>query len=209
MPRLSVILLMSAIVLLPMVPAFVLFKYLHSKAKLTGPLEGFNIVLGGAFAGYVVVLVVIIKFLMPTLMPPAAPPTPCDLWTVTGRVEVDGAQAPALLANVQGNLRPPDLRFFSSDGRFQWQIGILKDPMGAFGSTTIELVLPGHHAPVVTMDGPDKKEAPFQDYGLAYDSKEKTITIGKPINLVSDTASYSPAAAQPAPPIVTGAEGPT
>lgn len=208
MPRLTVILLMAAVVLLPMVPAFVLFKYLHSKAKLTGPLAGFNVVLGGAFAGYVVVLIVIVKFLMPSLMP-AKPPAPCDVWTVTGRAEVDGDPAAVSWAGPQGNLRPPDLHFFSSDGRFTWQIGILTDSTGAFGPTTIELMLAGHHAPVVMLDGPDKKEPPFQDYGVTYDAKEKTITIGKPINLVRDKTPYSPPAGQPTPVAASGVQGTT
>jgi hypothetical protein len=51
MERLTFVLLMAAIVLLPLVPAYVLFKYLHSKAKLTGPLAGFNAVLGLASTG--------------------------------------------------------------------------------------------------------------------------------------------------------------
>lgn len=44
--------LLSVVVLLPLIPAFLLYKYLPSKTIAEGPFKGLNVHLTGAFAGY-------------------------------------------------------------------------------------------------------------------------------------------------------------
>ncbi len=60
----------SAIVLLPIIPAFLLFKFLRSRGGVSGPLVGLKISFGGAFGGYLVVMVFIANFVSQT-KPPA------------------------------------------------------------------------------------------------------------------------------------------
>jgi hypothetical protein len=55
--------LIAAIVLLPIVPAFLLFKFLRSTdGKAEGAFGGLKFSFGGAFAGYIVVMVFIANF---------------------------------------------------------------------------------------------------------------------------------------------------
>jgi hypothetical protein len=44
--------LLAAVILIPLVPAFLLYKFLPSKAAVKGPLKGLQLNLQGAFAGY-------------------------------------------------------------------------------------------------------------------------------------------------------------
>jgi hypothetical protein len=54
--------MISAIILLPIVPAFLLFKFLRSRGGVSGPLVGLKISFGGAFGGYLVVMVFIANY---------------------------------------------------------------------------------------------------------------------------------------------------
>jgi hypothetical protein len=52
---------LTIIILLPVIPAFLLFKALPSSdADLSGPLKGFTIKLKGAFAGYFATVLLIL-----------------------------------------------------------------------------------------------------------------------------------------------------
>lgn len=51
--------ILSAIVLLPLIPAYLLFKALPSSGTVEGPLAGLKVKLGGAFGGYVALTVFI------------------------------------------------------------------------------------------------------------------------------------------------------
>src|SRR5215210_568088 len=73
------------IVLLPMVPAIAIFKLLPSRAAVTGPFKGLKINLGGAFAGYFVLLVLLLSIFH---TPPAEGRS--QIWRVKGRVRFDG-----------------------------------------------------------------------------------------------------------------------
>ena len=48
----NLIYLLAAVLLLPLVPAYVLYRTLPSDTKVFGPFKGLNIQLSGAFAGY-------------------------------------------------------------------------------------------------------------------------------------------------------------
>ena len=46
------LLALTTILLLPLIPAFLLYKFLPSKTNVSGPFKGLNIKLTGAFGGY-------------------------------------------------------------------------------------------------------------------------------------------------------------
>ncbi len=62
------ILYLAAMILLPIVPAFLLFKLLAAAGQVSGKLMGFSIKLGGAFAGYFAVLL-LLMFELPVWHP--------------------------------------------------------------------------------------------------------------------------------------------
>ncbi len=68
------------VILLPILPAFILFKALPSTGAVDGKLQGMEIKLGGAFAGYFAVVLLIIAN-QKTLIP-----LQYKQWTVTGQV---------------------------------------------------------------------------------------------------------------------------
>ena len=84
------------VILLPIIPAFILFKALPATGSVGGKLQGLEIKLSGAFAGYFAVVLLIIMnhaVLMPVQYQP---------WTVTGQVQDEDGQYvdPLAYANI-------------------------------------------------------------------------------------------------------------
>ena len=69
------------VVLVPMIPAYVLYKTLPSDTIVTGPFKGLTINLRGAFAGYFIVLLVVVGFWTSQ--------NRYDVWRVSGKVNVE------------------------------------------------------------------------------------------------------------------------
>jgi hypothetical protein len=84
----NTIVILSFVILLPLVPAFLLFKLLPSRAVVKGPLAGLNVNLGGAFGGYVSLTVFITTVAMNAnmLKPPKAPD---PVWHVRGTIQLE------------------------------------------------------------------------------------------------------------------------
>lgn len=81
----NILVVISVLVLLPMVPAYVLFKVLRSKGEVSGPLGSFKIALSGAFGGYFALTVFI--FTVAEKAEVLTPPAP--LWHVRGTIAFD------------------------------------------------------------------------------------------------------------------------
>ena len=97
----SVYALLLMLVLVPLVPAFVLFKVLKSRGEVGGPLYGFNIQLGGAFAGYFALFLLVLFAFRPYLIPP---PTRL-VWKLEGQV-VDDHKRPVAITSDNFALLP-------------------------------------------------------------------------------------------------------
>jgi hypothetical protein len=76
------------IIIAPVIPAFLLFKFLpKSSANASGPFKGLQIKLGGAFAGYFPVFLLLILKIYPDLKcAPDCPPCP----ERAGKFEING-----------------------------------------------------------------------------------------------------------------------
>src|SRR5258707_515623 len=59
--------LLAAILLLPLIPAFLLYKFLPSRTSVSGPFKGLNIKLTGAFGGYFLLVLTAIGVFFPLL----------------------------------------------------------------------------------------------------------------------------------------------
>lgn len=159
------LIILSTLVLLPLIPAFLLFKALPSTAVVKGPLTGLNIDLGGAFGGYVALTVFIATFYATRMSGP-------ETWTVEGQLQALEGEVPSA---INCTLRPPVLKI--DDDKFQFNIPIV-DP-----SKPLRLVFdaPGYVKETVDLKGPDGR------FGGAYDPKiyksSQTIVLGKPIVL--------------------------
>jgi hypothetical protein len=91
------------VILLPIVPAYILFKALPATGSVDGKLQGLEIKLSGAFAGYFAVVLLIVAN-QKTLIP-----AQFKQWTVTGQVVDDKGQPIDPLAYKNISLQPNPL----------------------------------------------------------------------------------------------------
>jgi hypothetical protein len=99
------LIVLSAIVLLPLIPAFLLFKLLPSRAVVKGPLAGLDVSLGGAFGGYVALTVFVATFFSANIDKPKA-------LHISGTMHFpDGARPPVVTCEVH----PPSFRTVGLD----------------------------------------------------------------------------------------------
>jgi hypothetical protein len=105
------LLLITVAVLLPLVPAYLLFRLLPSEGSVEGPWHGLKIKLGGAFAAYFLLVVTVFGF---TRTLPQY-----EVWTVHGEIRLaDGMPFHPQMVNF--SLNPPGFQptpngFFSLD----------------------------------------------------------------------------------------------
>jgi hypothetical protein len=83
--------ILTLVIMLPIIPAFLLFKALPSRANASGPFHGLEIKLGGAFAGYFVLVILVIAEL-PRMRSFIEPQT-AQVWTVEGHLVDQKGQA--------------------------------------------------------------------------------------------------------------------
>lgn len=82
--QLAFFLLLSFLVLVPIVPAYLLFRILPSTGNVQGTFKGMEIKLGGAFAGYFVLVCLIIAEL--PKIKEVVNPSPTQVWEVEGQL---------------------------------------------------------------------------------------------------------------------------
>lgn len=63
-PEIKQLIEVAGIVLIPMIPALILYAVLPSRATVSGPFKGLNIRLQGAFGGYFVLVLVVVGVVM-------------------------------------------------------------------------------------------------------------------------------------------------
>lgn len=98
--------LLAAVTLLPLIPAYIIFKLLPASADVSGPLQGFEIKLGGAFGAYFA-LVVLVLFTKNSIWDPPPPPA-CQVWTVSGTIDDETGSPIAPLSWQDIQLQPPN-----------------------------------------------------------------------------------------------------
>lgn len=148
--------LLPMMVLVPLIPAYILFKFLASQGTVTSAdgsaakLLGLKIQLGGAFAGYFALLVVLLYAFKPYLTPP-----PSRLvWTLRGQV-LDDRQQPLPITGENFALLPQQRPPISTDGAGGFLVDFIADPQNQGGDTfPVITVSYGDYLPVqVQLDG--------------------------------------------------------
>lgn len=156
--------ILVAIIMLPVIPAYLLFKLLPSSAVTTGKLAGLQVNVGGAFGGYVALTVFVAAFYTKTLAPASYEP-----WTVTGTVKVDGAVDPA---RMQVTLRPPKIEV-AEGNRFLFNVGL---DSGAQRNAILSFTAPGYEPAGVALFGDS-------GWGAARTVKPKVSLVNHTIEL--------------------------
>ncbi len=85
---LEAISVLAAVILIPLAPAFILYKLLPSKASVKGPFKGLDLNLQGAFGGYFV-LVLVAFGVMETVRPDADAFPRYEEYDLSGTVVLD------------------------------------------------------------------------------------------------------------------------
>jgi hypothetical protein len=156
------LIVLAAIVLLPLIPAFILFKTLKSSAQVDGPMGGLKVSLGGAFGGYVALTVFIATYF--SHMPQST------VWHVEGEMKFPEGTPSVVTCNVH----PPEFTRLD-DHKFKLDLPI------AEGGPLPSLVLsaagyPSQTINLVEPDGHLGKEFDVHKY-----ESTQTINISKPI----------------------------
>jgi hypothetical protein len=170
--------ILAFLVLVPLLPAILLFKFLPSTAVVSGPLAGFTVNLGGAFGGYFALVTALSVFYVHDVKKPV------DVWTVKGHV------AGPAHHEIDCELSPPVLRV-TPGNQFRWQIPVVK------GDALPEIIVQANGYEGETLElSEESAAANQQDYGVKVDPKTRTVTFHKTIVLHKATPPQ-PAPQQP------------
>jgi hypothetical protein len=189
--------LITFTILLPLTPAYILYKALPAETKVAGPFKGLNIQLSGAFAGYFLLVLVILGFVSTRPKPPD--PTH-EVWKVTGQMNFDNSWTDADKARLQLSLIPGNQRIYKETGDFEMLVapevcadGKLKFPKLLIGQD-------GYQTVTIDLDKPD---APYgqisQSVAVSKDFRTKDLAVKTPIELHRDVP-YNSTVAQDAQP---------
>jgi hypothetical protein len=169
-------------VVLPLLPAFILFKFLPSTGDVSGPLKGLNVKFGGAFGAYLVVFLALLAV------------RPQDLkhyhtWRVVGQIQLAqarGEEAPNI-HDVVVRVVPPHLDVMNG-GTFAFDIPVLEDERGNLDFPDLQLDLRSYQGITVPLNKRVQQPYGWVDVKRAYDEKARTITIQTPLTLQSTRA---------------------
>ena len=167
-----------AAIVLPMIPAVILFKFLPTTAEVSGPLQGLGTKFTGAFAGYLVL------FLTLWYGKPADTHH-YHYWTVKGMVQADRAtdENPPSLRDGVARIVPPRFEI-ENDGSFAFEIAMPEDDQGATVFPDLQINLPNFAGATVHLNDGARGygSLPLQQ---DVDAKHRIITIASPIVLTS------------------------
>jgi len=168
-------------ILLPLTPAYILYKALPAKTRVVGPFKGLNIQLSGAFGGYFLLVLVIIGFL-------STRPRPQDpryeVWKVTGKMKFDSSWTDAEKEKLQLSLIPGNQRIYPN-GDFEMLVapevaegGKLKFP---------KLLIRQDGFQIVTIDLDNQETTYGQlNQNVSKDFRTKDLEVKTPIELQRD-----------------------
>jgi hypothetical protein len=166
-----------AVFFFPLLPAFLLYKSLPSKASVRGPFKGLKINLGGAFAGYFLLVLIASYFVRQSL----APKKPrYEVWRITGQIKAESTdpntnEESGYIKDTKVSAIPPNLKV-GSNGRFMMKI--IVDP---------GLVEGEREFPALMFNLPEYIGQPKlldeTDSSIVFSEKAKLINLTQPVFL--------------------------
>jgi len=105
------VIMIIIIVLLPIIPSFILFKFLPSQARVKGPFKGLKINVTGGFGGYFIIVLLLggYFFTHPLQV------MDYELWSVEGTIQLDEEDFDNM--DITITIKPPDQEV-QLDGKF-------------------------------------------------------------------------------------------
>lgn len=185
------LLVWAAAILLPMVPSFVLYKYLPSTGEASGPFKGGLFKFGGAASCYIVLFSTLVA-----IRP--EPDAHFHTWTVAGSLDFKHPESEAdpNVNDVYVRVIPPRLGILNQ-GAFFWEIPVIETPDGRLHFPDLQLDLRDYRGMTVPL-GPDRSYG-AQNLQADYDHDLRRITLKQPITMHSTKTvpAYSPSAQAP------------
>jgi hypothetical protein len=146
----------GTVVLLPLIPAYILFKFLPSEAAADGPYSGLSLKLKGAFAAYFVVLLAVMSFFH------TLPSNDVQLWTIKGKVAAPGVDN---VGDLRISIVPDQSQQKTPDLAFKIRLMVPRDSQGKpdFPNIVIEHPLFNPQTIHLDQDLPDCKLSKAND----------------------------------------------
>jgi hypothetical protein len=151
----GVIVQLAAGLLIPLLPAFLLYRVLPSKTIVSGPFAGLKIDLGGAFGGYFLLVLVGLWFLRDR----AANANLYERWEMKGEVELEDAGHSRIEEKLlQVQLRPTRVQQNPPVGnriRYTVTVPVARDPQGSAicDYDSLYFFYPGYQNGYVSIEG--------------------------------------------------------
>lgn len=167
----NIYLVLAMVVLLPIVPAYLLFKLLpKTDGWVGGMFQGLEFKFSGAFAGYLMVLWVVHGYL---------PPNDFEIWTVEGKVALDGD--PRDYDDVRIFLSPNDREAANGSGRLHF--GFIRTRNGAASNPLPTILVEAEGYELTPVDLEEKPR----------DARARKIEAGTiPLTRLPDLPAYAP-----------------
>jgi len=183
----------TILVLLPIIPAYILYRTLPSRAMVRGPFKGLNIQLSGAFAGYFLVLLLMLSFVYTRLK---LPRTEYEIWTIKGKISFMEDTSSIPRRSILLFIRPPDPST-NEDGTFTMEILAKTEPAAVTKFPTLIVDYPGYVTANVDLN---QKPAPFtRHYDKTHNKETNEIIINDPILLAKQDTPLVPISTEPQP----------
>lgn len=144
--ELATLLHLGLVVLLPIVPAYVLFKTLRSSAIVKGPFKGLNLNLGGAFAAYFALLITVLS--THNLWNPSPA---WQLWEISGTITDENGKVIEPLDAKDVRVAPPSFTAFS-EGRFPLTVATTPTQGGGVAFPTLMVGYPNYQTRAIPLD---------------------------------------------------------
>lgn len=149
-------------VLLPLVPAYILYHFLPSRTLVTGPFQGLNLQLSGAFGGYFLILLVMFGFVHER---PEASHRGFEVWTVKGRVAMETG---AKLAGNDITLHPSAVEVAPDGKGFIMDLAVRRDQAGGLEFPEIYIKPPGYVGKTLVITESPSGTVSVSDSGSGY-----------------------------------------
>jgi hypothetical protein len=176
-------------VLVPIVPAYVLYKSLPNRAVLKGPFQGLNVQLSGSFGGYF--LLVLIVFFCPHIRQEQPK---FELWEIKGRVQCKDCFDGREIDRPSISLNPSNVILLDT-GEFRAQIARAPGQTGELSFPILVVQHPDFQT--VTIDLNDgTPEYGQQALRLRRDQAARTITVEDAV-VLQKKSQYAIASAPP------------
>ena len=161
--------LFTLMVLIPLVPAWVLFKYLQASASIKGTVAGIPMELGGAIGGYFAVAA-----FFATVVGPHIYPQSVRQIHVRGTMKFAAGPAPSA-ADIKAEMHPPDLDV--RDGKnFEWPVTVVD------GESSMVVLQPvGYEGQTLYLSGDPPFGAPNYKHHIETVNGVPTLVFDEPI----------------------------